>query len=75
MGEEEDASGPRGRELRVGRPRRPLVRRRRGGRFLDSSNCFHFYHWEGKYRSFQVRQARVLQIGHIIVIVVRGMSV
>jgi len=53
LGEEEDASGPRGCELIAGRPRRPLVRlrlrRRRRGMNLDSNSFFHFnYDWEGK---------------------------
>lgn len=44
------------------------------------SNCVHFYDWEGKYRSFQVRlpftrQARVLQISLIIIVVIVGCPV
>jgi len=45
-----------------------------GGMNLDSNSFFHFnYDWEAKYRSFQVRQARGLQIS-LVIIVVRGMS-
>jgi len=44
------------------------------------SNSVHFYDWEGKYRSFQVRlpftrQARVLQISLIIIVVIVGCPV